>query len=129
MIVSCEMVRMSMKMHAYLREKLVLGRPDIECATFIPEWAKRKGVTIKDLDVPTITIGTLGTELKRFLYFHFSPTLIYRDSYVQNRKIRWRFVAKTGGTFMILIFYLWCVFKSLCIPTFKHTMNSPGELR
>lgn len=28
-----------------------------------------------------------------------------------------------------MIFYLWCVFKALCIPIFKHTKNNPGGLR
>ena len=53
-----------MKMHAYLREKTVNGMyKDGEVALFIPEWAKKLGVKIEDLDIPQITI-----ESKLFQY-------------------------------------------------------------
>jgi sterol O-acyltransferase len=38
-------------------------------------------------------------------------------------------LAKNIFSFILLIFYLWCVFKALCIPIFKHTVNEPGNLR
>lgn len=42
MVVSCEMCRLSMKMHAYFREKLIYGRKGMEeIGDFIPEWAKK----------------------------------------------------------------------------------------
>jgi hypothetical protein len=42
MVVSCEMARMSMKMHAYFREKMLYGRKgNEEYGNFIPDWAKR----------------------------------------------------------------------------------------
>lgn len=70
-----------------------------------------------------------GTELKRYSYFFLAPTLIYRDEYVKIRKIRWEVVLKNSVTFLILVFYLWSVFKALCIPIFKHTVDHPGGLR
>lgn len=36
---------------------------------------------------------------------------------------------KNLGTFVILIFYMWSVFKALCIPIFKNTVENPGSLR
>ncbi len=68
-------------------------------------------------------------EIKRFAYYFLAPTLIYRDTYVRTRKIRWPHFFKNLASFLILIFYVWCVFKALCIPIFKHTVNSPGGLR
>ncbi len=42
MIVSVEMARLSMKVHAYFREKTMNGIfKDGDIALFIPEWAKR----------------------------------------------------------------------------------------
>jgi hypothetical protein len=95
MIVSCEMARMSMKMHAYFREKLIIGTGRMDdLAKFIPTFASKRGITENDLDIPKITIEDIGTEFKRFFYFHFSPTLVYRDNYVRSRKIRIKFVLK-----------------------------------
>lgn len=57
LIISCEMARISMKMHAYLREKTVNGMYEHgEIALFIPDWAKKQGVKVEDLDIPQITI-------------------------------------------------------------------------
>ena len=78
-----------MKMHAYFREKVVLGTKRLQdMAKFIPEWAKKKGITEKDLDTPEISIGTFLEEVHRFVYFHFAPTLVYRDTYVRSKSVR-----------------------------------------
>jgi hypothetical protein len=51
MIVSCEMARLSMKMHAYFREKILNAiLKDSSIALFIPEWAKKQGMKVQDLD-------------------------------------------------------------------------------
>jgi hypothetical protein len=40
LIVTAEMARLCMKMHAYFREKIVNGLPKYsEVANFIPQWA------------------------------------------------------------------------------------------
>lgn len=127
LVVSCEMARMSMKLHSYFREKLIHGilqNPEIE--KFIPEWAQKQGLTEQDLNTPDIRIRSLKEELCCYLYFHFSPTLIYRDYYPRSRHIRINFLMKNIITFSCIICYLWCIFKSLCIPIFKHTVNNPG---
>lgn len=71
----------------------------------------------------------LFTEIKRYLYFFFAPTLIYRDEYVRTRRIRWNIVFKNGMTFLFLIFYVWSIFKALCIPLFKDSVENPGGIR
>lgn len=51
MVVSCEMARSGMKVHAYYREKIINGiNRNGEFAMFIPEWAKKQGVKESDLD-------------------------------------------------------------------------------
>jgi hypothetical protein len=51
MIVSCEMARVAMKIHAYFREKMVNGLyRTSEIALFIPNWAKKAGMRAEDID-------------------------------------------------------------------------------
>lgn len=113
-IVMCESVRMFMKVHGYMREKLLHGNGPNECVvaaaarctvcirvacalrwpvvpnvshtcryrTFIPDFARRAGVTVQDLALPHITIADTQTEVERYMYYMFCPSLVYRDSYV-----------------------------------------------
>ena len=50
-IVSCEMVRICMKMHSYFREKLMNAQPN-EWALYIPPHMLKQGVTVEDLNLP-----------------------------------------------------------------------------
>ena len=60
------------------------------------------GQTVEDIDRPEITIAgkslfinvflDLKTEIWRFSYFFLAPTLIYRDAYVQKKRVRIGFV-------------------------------------
>jgi sterol O-acyltransferase len=71
----------------------------------------------------------LWEEICRFTYFFFAPTLVYRDDYVKSGKVHYSKVAKYTFSFLIIIVYLWTVFKALCIPIFKTTVDNPGSLR
>jgi len=54
------MARFLMKAHAYVREKLLYGmHANSELASFIPQWARRRGVTLQHVHVPTIDVGDL----------------------------------------------------------------------
>ena len=45
MVASVEMARLTMKVHAYFREKVVNGiNKEGEIALFVPEWAKKAGM-------------------------------------------------------------------------------------
>lgn len=130
---------MTMKVHSYFREKVINGfNKDGYYATFIPEWAAKSGITRADLDQPIIEIsGNLNTsllldfitEIKRYAFFFIVPTLVYRDEYVRTRSIRWNIVFKNALTFLFLIFYVWSIFKAMCIPLFKNTVEQPGGMR
>ena len=63
------------------------------------------------------------------MYFFFAPTIIYRDQYVRRSEIRWNIVFKNLSTFVFLIFYVWCVFKGLCMPLFRNTNGTPNSVR
>lgn len=86
---------MGMKMHAYLREKVLYGMNDLKSyADFIPKFAKDRGCTIEDLKQPKIDVGSLGDELPRFTYFFFCPSLVYRDEYPRKEGIRYDVILK-----------------------------------
>ena len=54
------MARSSMKMHAYFREKMLNAMyREGSVARFIPEWAKKNGVKLEDIDQPNITIESM----------------------------------------------------------------------
>jgi len=54
------------------------------------------------------------------------PTLVDDDLLVQEGC--WLPV-KNVFTFCFLIFYIWSVFKALCIPIFRYNSGSPGDIR
>lgn len=69
------------------------------------------------------------SEYKRFGYFFFAPTIIYRDNYVRTKRVRIGVFLQNLITIFVLVLYLWAVFSALCIPIFKHTAQNPGDLR
>ena len=121
-IITCEMVRMSLKMHSYLREKLLFGNGDNEYARFIPESLVKKGVTLEYLSLPEINIHDMQVEFHRFLYFFFAPTLIYRDSYprIQFQR-RYSMVFANLLNVLGTIFYTFIIFQGSCVPYFQRT--------
>ena len=52
-VTTAEMARITMKIHAYFREKMINGiNKDSQLALYIPDWAIKMGITTKDLDQP-----------------------------------------------------------------------------
>ena len=41
-----------------------------------------------DLDTPEIDVGDFKVEMKRFIFFFFAPTLVYRDSYIRAKEFK-----------------------------------------
>jgi sterol O-acyltransferase len=104
----CEALRLLLKMHSYVREKLLR-----DASSQMP-------------------VSDLVTETKRFLYFSFAPTLIYRDSYpILQRNIRWSHAFVHVINFFATIFYTTILFKGFCLPAFataSHMRSIPGVL-
>mmetsp|Transcript_28541 Transcript_28541/g.79791 ORF Transcript_28541/g.79791 Transcript_28541/m.79791 type:complete len:548 (-) Transcript_28541:151-1794(-) len=73
-----EQARHTMKLHSYVREK----------------WRAMPAAR------PAFT-----EELRRFLYFSFAPTLLYRDEYPRNPRIRWWRVVSHAGEVAAGIIY------------------------
>jgi len=130
LVVTCEMARMSMTMHSYLREKLLFGNGPNEYATYIHPSMAKKGITVENLNIPKITIEDPITELKRFFFYFFSPTLIYRDSYPRITPHRrwWNIVYNLLNVFGTM-FYVYLLLHTICIPYFKESWNKPWEVR
>lgn len=109
----CEQCRMSMKMHAYFREKLLWDKfsGKFSCAP-------RPGTTfLGALSLPATDY--LAEEITKFNYFHFAPTLVYRDSYPQTRKVRISFVFLRLCEWCGIIYYAFCIFRAV-LPNFEH---------
>ena len=113
---------MSLKMHSYLREKLLFANGENEFATFIPESLKKKGVTLEYLNIPNIAIKDMHTEYKQFLYFFFAPTLIYRDSYPRIQPSqRYSMIFFNLLNVLGTILYTFIIFQTFCVPYFQES--------
>lgn len=126
-VVTCEMSRMAMKMHSYLREKLLFGIKGNQYATWIPEDLKKRGITVADLNIPDITISnSRWEEIRKYAFFHFCPTLIYRDSYPRlGSKRRWNLIFYNLFNIIGVIVFTYIIFQTSCVPNFKDNWNSP----
>lgn len=130
-ILQAEMARFLMKAHAYFREKMLYGlHPTSELARFIPQWARRKGVTEEHVVVPRISVGDMQREIGRYMYFSFAPTLVYRDRYpVLSADVRWVEAGKHGLNFLLVVGFVYLLFVVAVAPQFKHTALYPGDLQ
>ncbi|KAK4881095.1 hypothetical protein RN001_004414 [Aquatica leii] len=80
----CEITRLIMKTHAFIRSNApaVLNyKPHAENELYYPEFSN-------------------------FLYFLFVPTLIYKDNYPRTKSIHWKYVAKCFFEVLGCIFYI-----------------------
>lgn len=127
MILTCEMARFSMKMHAYFREKLLHCTPN-QYKTFVPNFAKKKGVTFEDLNMPDINMGSLFTEIKRFNYFLWCPRLVYRDEYPMRHRISKSHLLTNIITFNLCFYYTFALFKGFVIPTFHNYLKGIASI-
>lgn len=60
-----------------------------------------------------------GPKFSKYLYFFFSPTLIYQDEYPRTEVIRWRFVVWHSLEFIGVIILQSYVYSRLMLPTFN----------
>lgn len=131
MILMCEQTRMIMKVHSYLREKMLYGSGKFdEYAKFVPEWAAQRGVTLEEhVRPPHITIEDASKEIGRYLYFHFAPTLIYRDNYPRKGvNVDWIRAIKHFLNLFGVVIYTFLLFKTFCIPEFHKSASNPGDV-
>lgn len=130
LIVTCEMARMSLKMHSYLREKLLFGNGENFWAKFIPESLVKKGVTIESLNLPDIKIEDLQKEFYKFTYFFFAPTLIFRDEYPRtNYSDRYTRILSSFLNVLGTISYTFIIFQRYCFPYFQESWKEEYSFR
>lgn len=120
MIILCECTRMMMKIHSYLRTKMLYGWGENRYKNFLPEFVKDKiiGNGNAQLNLPEISIEDSGTEVQRFTYFMFAPTLLYRDSYLLRSRCDWRFIGNNIIEFLFGIYYTFILYRIYLQPKF-----------
>jgi sterol O-acyltransferase len=115
LIVACEMVRISLKIHAYFREKILFGLRDyhMKYIIFSPHG------TIDSDSIPEIEIGSISREIHKFTYFLFCPSLIYRDEYPRLIHYRWSLIFAHLFNFICCIFFYYILMRYICDPYFN----------
>lgn len=129
-IVGIELVRSSFKSHAYFRDKIMYGFYDLheeyinfnydnsdkKKNNYTPNKEKKYPIKITNLFTG---IESLSVEMRKFLYFFFCPTFIYRDIYPRLPYIRWNNVIIQLFNFIICIFSIYIFFRYSCEPYFS----------
>lgn len=118
-IVGAEMTRNMLKMHAYFREKILYGFKDYhpQYAYFTP-YTKKDGQEMVKPEIPEITIESFTKEMKRFFYYYFCPSLVYRDTYPRLPKIRKFMLTFHILTFLLCFYFLYVFVTYNCSPFF-----------
>jgi sterol O-acyltransferase len=112
-ILSCEMARMSLKIHAYFREKVLYGLKDFH--KDLAYFSLGKNELTED-KLPKIQIETIKIELKKIVFFLFCPSLIYRDSYPRLIFYRYDKIAAHIVNFLLCCSCLYLLFRYICSP-------------
>ena len=73
---------------------------------------------------PSITIGSCEEEARRYVYFLFSPTLIYRDEYPRSGSLNLAAVAVCLANFVASVVFGLLLLEALVLPTLARGM--PG---
>ena len=109
----CEQCRMSMKMHAYFREKLLWayfqGKYSCRPRSSSIAWCRFFYLPAGDY---------FFQELAKFRYFHFAPTLVYRDTYPLTRRVRWSFIMGRLCEWCGIVYYAFCIFREV-LPSYE----------
>lgn len=126
-VLTCEMARFAMKIHGYFREKMLHCTPN-KYKEFIPKFAQKRGIKYEDLNMPNINMGGLFTELRRFNYYLWVPTIIYRDDYVMRPKISMGNLLSNLLTFNLCFYYTFALIKGFVSPTFNNYFQEKADI-
>ncbi|TPX31718.1 hypothetical protein SmJEL517_g04995 [Synchytrium microbalum] len=106
MIVMCEQVRMSMKLHSFFRAYM-LGPPEGRSPQTVDHSSNFSSRPSHDAG------------FSHFIYFIFSPTLLYRTSYPRTPYVRWTNVFMHGAECSFIILYLYVIFQKFLFPVIQ----------
>jgi len=59
----------------------------------------------------------------RFMYFFFAPTLIYRDNYEKNSKIKYSVVLREFTSFLGCVFFLFIIYKTFLMHELENMLQ------
>lgn len=119
MIIMCECFRIQMKIHSYFRMKMLYGTGHNKYKEFVPAFVKEKlGSFTPEIKLPEIKIEDSATEVQKFTYFLFAPTLLYRDQYILRSKSDWKFIGSNTIEFFFGIYYTFILFRIYLQPKF-----------
>jgi sterol O-acyltransferase len=112
-IIGCEMTRFSLKIHSYFREKMLYGLKEyhMNYATFSPIKTKEMQSELIDIDIKDIF-----TEFRRFNYYLFCPSLIYRDVYPRITNYRYKIILAHFTNFAMCILFYYALARYICEP-------------
>lgn len=139
LLLLCEQIRMSMKMHSFFRETYAFKRTG--------RWAHEKVMDSTDATTTTPTATTPNTtpnpatpeqnvtltadqyqQFKQYLYFMFAPTLLYRNTYPRTPRIRWRFLLLRLIESAACVIFTYVIFAHFCVPTFASLPRDPSNI-
>ena len=132
LVVLAEHTRLSMKMHAYFREKVLntsrssKHRSQSPTYTIAPPaafWFAEKGTNKADQPVHYRSL-----EMRRYAYFLFAPTLVYRDTYPSTGRVRVSFVLRRLCEVLGVVLWWFITFRAIT-PAFARTVEQPGDWR
>ena len=115
MIIGCEMARLSLKIHSYFREKMLYGLKNYH------SYSANFAVLNKNLsndNLPDIKIESIEEELRKFIFFSFCPSLIYRDKYPRLIKYRFYMILGHLTNFLLCLICLYMLSRYVCSPYF-----------
>jgi sterol O-acyltransferase len=137
-ITGCETTRFSLKVHGYFREKILYGlkeyhiqytnfsfkrNPTINLNNNIDN---NNNISVSDANSNdklhvNIKIHDIKTEFKKFLYFFFCPSLIYRDEYPRLSYHRKHYILAHLLNFLCCINLYYVLFRYVIFPYFNYS--------
>jgi sterol O-acyltransferase len=117
-----ELARVCMKMHSYLREKLYWEhfKGEYACKPISSGRWSWIDVSIPERDY-------FFSEVGKYIYFLFVPTLLFRERYPRTTRIRWEFVIQHFLEAVGIVYYAFLIFRTI-IPHFEHSSSTPIDL-
>lgn len=109
-MIGCEMIRLFMKAHSYLRNKLYYATGPNKYLQYIPA-CYQSNPSQCNVNRPIITMGSFIVELKRYLYFSFAPTLLYRDSYPRSGRRNFSLIISHSINFTLCIYFAFIMYR------------------
>lgn len=120
-VIAAESTRIILKLHSYFREKILFGLKEfhMEYVNFNPS------STSKSVNIINIKIENYFVELKKFMYYFFCPSLVYRDEYNRLPKFRPLSLLMYIIHFIFSITFFYVFFLYICTPylNFKYIKN------